>query len=82
MKTQFDTEKEAQETLRKARLESLGWCPVIKEGCKGYLTKPKPCICYCEGRISEPDEDSTRWRVHYPYCDHVLISGVIDCNCD
>ena len=76
MKTQFDTEKEAQEALRVARFESLGWCPVIKEACKGYLTEPKPCICYQEGGFKK-DPFKDRYNIYYPYCINPLVWGVI-----
>lgn len=76
MKTQFDTEKEAQTALKNAREESLGWCPVIKETCA------RGCICYYKGNIYETSginkrTDGFNWRVHYPGCTNVLISGVI-----
>jgi hypothetical protein len=73
MKTQFETEKEAQAALATARCGSLGWCPLIKEDCK------RKCICYYEGDIHEanPITEPKGWLVHYPSCTNVLISGVI-----
>ena len=73
MKTQFDTETEAQAALATARCGSLGWCPVIKEDCK------RKCICYEEGHIYEPApmSETKYWRIQYPYCTNVLISGVV-----
>ena len=70
METQFDTEAEAEEALKVARLTTLGWCPVIKELCKNN------CICYYEGGIRK-DPFKTKWNVHYPSCQHGLITGEI-----
>ncbi len=79
MKTQFETEKEAETTLKNANNESLGWCPLIKGPCKTN------CICYYAGDIRHqgpkqyPTSGPTKeyWFVHYPGCTNVLISGGI-----
>lgn len=80
MKTQFDTEGEAEKALDVRRTENLGWCPLINEPCKG-----KNCICYYEGDIHHKEPKQFRqfdpineyWFVHYPGCTNLLISGVI-----
>ena len=79
MKTQFDTEKEAETALNNTRKKSLGWCPAINDICR------ENCICYYEGSISHKPAQQFRkfpgpeeyWLVHYPGCTHVLICGVI-----
>jgi hypothetical protein len=75
MKTQFETETEAEAALAARRCGSLGWCPLIKEDCK------RKCICYYKGDITcsdgNPAESQQFWFVHYPSCTNVLISGVI-----
>ena len=72
MKTQFESEKEAEAALATSRCGSLGWCPLIKEDCK------RKCICYYKGDIKQykPKPDYP-WNVYYPRCTNVLISGVI-----
>ncbi len=79
MKTQFDTNKEAQDALDTANCESLGWCPAIKQECR------KDCICYYKGDIhyqepkQYPGSGPTKeyWFVQYPGCTNVLISGIV-----
>lgn len=73
MKTQFDTEQEAQEALETARERPLGYCPLINGICI------KDCICYYAGDIHEPAPASQKkyWMVHYPGCTNVLINGEI-----
>ena len=77
MKTQFDTEKEAEGALDTAKGETLCWCPVIKQDCR------KDCGCYYRGDIHEPvrpQEQKGYWTVHYPCCTSPLISGEIRAN--
>ena len=73
MKTQFDTEKEAQEELELAGLEGLGYSPAINAYCQ------KDCACYKKGDIHEPAPASQKkyWMIHYPYCINPLVCGVI-----
>ncbi len=72
MKTQFDTEKEAETALKNANNESLGWCPLIKDVCVKHV-----CVCYYAGDIHAPYGARKDWVVHYPGYTNVLISGVI-----
>ena len=71
MKTQFESEKEAQEALDKAKGETLCWCPVIKQDCR------KDCGCYYKGTISQGSSPGRFWFAFYPCCTNVLISGEI-----
>ena len=74
----YDTEKEAQEALDQARNEWKHFCPIINTICR------KDCISYHAGRIWQ-DTDAWRekaraWRLCYPWCGNVLISGEITVN--
>lgn len=70
MKTQFDTEKEAQEALKEAQGKCLGFCPVARHDCI------RDCICYCEGSCRK-DPFKDRYNIHYPYCINPLVWGTI-----
>ena len=70
MKTQFETEKEAQEALNGERGKALGFCPLINENCK------TACVCYYKGSTKK-DPFKDRYNVYYPCCANVLISGEI-----
>ena len=70
MKTQFETEKEAEAALDKAKGETLCWCPVIKQDCR------KDCGCYDKGNIRK-DPFKDQWRLISPHCINPLVCGVI-----
>ena len=68
-KYNYDTEKEAQEALEESRAKGLGFCPLIKQLCH------TDCISYDKGHLY--GGNGGRWRVQYPWCSNVLISGII-----
>lgn len=86
MKTQFETEEEAQKALNNAREESLGWCPVIKESCHHGQSFIESCVSYYAGDIhhKESQRPPTKeyWFVHYPGCTNVLVNGEINAHCE
>jgi len=69
-------QSQAERKLTKLREDSLGYCPLIKSGCR------KDCAAYSEGSISKlpyqrPDEEEECWRIYPPRCESPIVSGVI-----
>ena len=66
----YETRKEAEEHLPREAIE-LGFCPLINSNCNTC------CVCYRYSAVRTTGGTEPKWYIASPYCDNVLISGVI-----